>query len=495
MASTPVARGKCVIAPLETGDMQALIRRAYGELPFARYMFLSIGDAASARAWLGTIASEVTTAAVDGEDIKGPCINVAITGPGLLRLGLTRDDIKSSRPLLEGMVTPHRSRILGDSGTSEPTTWRWGGPNTPETHVLLMVFATSDTQLNLACTVQRSAFEAGGALSEVGPPVEGRLIDEGREHFGFADGVSQPTLKDWPHAKRSLHPPAPPQPDKWAEVNPGEIVLGYCDNFDKLSEGPSVPAGTDPNNLLPPWPGTDRHHLGHNGTFLVFRELAQDVVGFSRLLESADATADAGATGGMPATPGLIGAKIVGRWPNGAPLVLAPDCEAPAHAGANAFGYHDLDQDGLRCPAGAHVRRANPRDSSTNNPEKALSTTRNHRIMRRGRPYGLPIATPATKPGEKPADERGLVFICLNADIERQFEFVQHTWLNNPYFAGLYGDVDPLVGSPPEGEGTLILPADPIRRKVTGIPNFVTVRGGGYFFLPGIRALRYLAAL
>ena len=114
------------------------------------------------------------------------------------------------------------------------------------------------------------------------------------------------------------------------------------------------------------------------------------------------------------------------------------------------------------------------------------------RILRRGRPYGLAVADPPNQPGEEPDAERGLLFICLNSDIERQFEFVQQTWLNNPFFAGLNGEVDPVVGTPPPPNGPFTVPADPIRRRLAGLGGYVTVRGGAYFFLPGIRALRYL---
>jgi deferrochelatase/peroxidase EfeB len=105
-------------------------------------------------------------------------------------------------------------------------------------------------------------------------------------------------------------------------------------------------------------------------------------------------------------------------------------------------------------------------------------------------------AAEQTEEYEEP--ERGLYFICLNANISRQFEFVQSSWLNNPTFDGLYDDADPLVaphGSHSSGGATFTVPARPIRRRVTGLPQFVTVHGGGYFFLPGVRALRYLAGL
>ena len=93
------------------------------------------------------------------------------------------------------------------------------------------------------------------------------------------------------------------------------------------------------------------------------------------------------------------------------------------------------------------------------------------------------------------SEERGLYFICLNANIARQFEFIQQTWVNNPKFDGLYDEVDPLIGPREPGGANHTVQAAPVRQRLHGLPRFVTVRGGAYFFLPGIRALRYLASL
>ncbi|MGZ7042567.1 MAG: Dyp-type peroxidase, partial [Thermoanaerobaculia bacterium] len=122
-----------------------------------------------------------------------------------------------------------------------------------------------------------------------------------------------------------------------------------------------------------------------------------------------------------------------------------------------------------------------------------------HQILRRGRIFGPPVAAsmdPDDIMNGDPAGERGLYFICLNANISRQFEFVQHSWVNSPKFAGMYADPDPLIGarSGEPGGDAFTVPADPVRQRVVGMPSFVTVRGGGYFFLPGIRALKYLAS-
>ncbi len=357
-------------------------------------------------------------------------------------------------------------------------------------HLLVMVFAPSEAALATDLVARQAAFEAGGGGVEVVESIEGRL-QGGREHFGFADGLSQPMLKGWPTRTGSVNPPAPPTPARFADVEPGEIVLGYKDNFDKPAEGPTVARGGKGHLAKPPW-ARGRGDLGRNGSFLVVRQLAQDVSAFWHTVAAAS---EHSTIRGSGLTPGQVGAKMIGRWPSGASIVLYPDAD-PGEAGSNDFGYYDNDQAGRRsCPVGAHVRRANPRDASDNTPAEGLDTTLNHRILRRGRPYGLPFVDPPTQPGEEATAERGLVFVCLNADIERQFEFVQHTWVNNPFFGGLCGEVDPIVGLQPAGGGAFTMPAEPVRRKVSGIPNFVVTRGGAYFFLPGVNTLSYLSQM
>jgi deferrochelatase/peroxidase EfeB len=155
----------------------------------------------------------------------------------------------------------------------------------------------------------------------------------------------------------------------------------------------------------------------------------------------------------------------------------------------NAFGFIRTDPNGDGCPLGSHVRRANPRDGLA--PDQAAARTlldaaNNHRILRRGRKYGTTIENPRFDDRQ----ERGLLFICLNTDIERQFEFVQKTWILNQNFATLFDETDPLVG--PKGHFTI--PQQPLRRIVE-VETFIRMAGGEYFFLPSIPALNYLAAL
>jgi deferrochelatase/peroxidase EfeB len=181
---------------------------------------------------------------------------------------------------------------------------------------------------------------------------------------------------------------------------------------------------------------------------------------------------------------------VIGRNAEGHLLcpggVLAPDAHGLPD---NEFLFLPRDREGVGCPAGSHVRRANPRDSLAPKPELAqtlLDAANNHRILRRGRKYGAKLADPSADDGQA----RGLLFICLNTDIARQFEFVQQTWLLNENFATLFDERDPLVG--PKGKMTI---RDKPLRRVVDVETFVQLVGGDYFFLPSLPALRYLATL
>ena len=283
----------------------------------------------------------------------------------------------------------------------------------------------------------------------------------------------------------------------WADtVRAGEFVLGYPNEYGRYTESPTVAASSDPTGILPGARSDGRgRDLGRNGTYLVLRQLAQHV---HRFWQFADRVSSGPGRRQDPAERVRVAAKMVGRWPEGAPLVLSPDRDDPKLSGANDFAYHGADPNGERCPVGAHVRRANPRDSLDPDPGSRASVAINkrHRILRRGRGYGTRISIDeALANGSDPASDegRGLHFLCLNANIARQFEFIQHSWINDPTFVGLYGDPDPLVGARSGDRRDFTIQASPVRTRLEAVPEFVSVRGGAYFFLPGIRALRYLA--
>jgi len=319
----------------------------------------------------------------------------------------------------------------------------------------------------------------------------------GFEQFGFHDGISQPVIEGLSSRQGT---PA-------NTVKAGEFILGYANEYGQYTDRPMLPAADDPQGLLPR-SANGMADLGRNGTYLVFRTLRQDVEGFARFLTKASSRPDGTPD---PVARNLLAARMVGRWPSGAPLVKAPRHDDPALADFNDFAYHAEDRFGLRCPIGAHVRRSNPRDSLDPNPGSGESVAigKRHRLLRRGREYGPPFKPGEPGPESDPSVERGLQFVCFNANISRQFEFIQFTWINNPKFDGLYDDADPVIGARglldaagtaaaaedmPNGD-TFTIQARPIRQRVCDLPRFVTVRGGAYFFMPGIRALRYLASV
>ena len=440
-------------AELERADIQGLFARGYSNLHLAS--FLLLGFDGGGHAWLRDLLAAVTTA---DDRPERRAVNVAFTSAGLRRIGLDDESVAQlSNEFVAGMTTPHRQRLLADQGASDPSRWDWGGPGTPPVHAVLLLYATDGAELagleeQQAQLLRRHRVQVLRRL--------GTSDLDGFEPFGFRDGISQPLVE-------GLGKTGPRE----LTVKAGEFLLGYPNEYGRLTDHPPI---------------------GRNGSYLVFRQLEQDVRGFWRSLDRATRGTDGAED---PAARVRLGAKFVGRWPSGAPLVLAPDADEPALAEENDFRYHHTDPRGARCPIAAHIRRSNPRDSLDPDPgsNDSLAVNRRHRLLRRGREYGSSLTPEEALRDEDDGEPRGLHFVCLNANIARQFEFVQHTWLNNPKFAGLYDDADPLVGPSEPYGGTFTAPTDGIRERVTGVPRFVTVKGGAYFFMPGLAALRSLA--
>ncbi|MEU6426861.1 hypothetical protein ABZ860_13295 [Microbispora sp. NPDC046973] len=444
-------------------DVQGLVARGYRELPAGCLTLVTVDDAAAAGAALRTLLPRVTTA---GPFTGGVALHVALTASGLLRLGLPEPALAGfSAEFTEGMTAPHRSRFLGDTGEDDPRWWRWGGPGTPRCDGVFLLYAgdeglLTDEQDRLRRTLDDGGF---GVLAEMRT-----LPSAGTEAFGFRDGISQPIVEGLSKAA-----------DAERTVPTGEFVLGYPNAYGRLTDRPLLPATADPDGLLPKAPGSGlpgpspdlSPDLGRDGSYLVIRQLEQDVAAFRDYLDRAAGPQGAAA----------LAARMVGRWPSGAPLVKTPGGDDPALAYDNAFGYHHTDPHGVSCPIGAHIRRANPRDSLDPEPgtAKSLEVNDRHRLLRRGRSYGSDGTA-------------GLFFMCLTGNLARQYEFVQHTWLNDPAFNGLSDSPDPLVG-PRRSGSAFVVQARPVRERHVGLSRFVRVRGGAYFFLPGIRALDYLS--
>jgi Dyp-type peroxidase family len=440
---------------IDRKNIQGFVVRGY-RLPFAGYVYLRIDDPAQARAALAEFIPQVITAE-HWTDKPESGINLAFSFMGLRALGCSDRSLDAfPAEFKAGMAG--RAQVLGDIGESAPSTWEEPF-KTGEAQVLVMVSAKTPEALAERDGRIRAAVERAGGASVVGDQT-GAALEGGREHFGYADGFAQPAIEG------SGFEPDPGagavEGDGWRPIKPGELLLGYPDEQGAITPAP------------PP------DELGVNGSYLVYRKLHQDVAGFRRLLREAAAH--------YPGGEELLAAKIVGRWRDGTPLDVSPDRPDPSlvadKARNNAFDYGN-DPEGLRCPIGAHVRRMNPRRSL---PFDGKLVNR-HRIMRRGITYGDVLADGAEDDGQ----DRGVIFMCLQANLARGFEFVQSQWANGGNAFRLAEDQDVMVG-PHDTEG-------PAKMTVPGRPPFflgplsrvVTTRGGEYYFTPGINGLRHLA--
>jgi Dyp-type peroxidase family len=486
-----------VAIKLDLDDIQGLIARGYRTLPHARFTIFAAHDTAAGHALLSWLLPRVTPAARFAGD---SALHLAYTAAGLRRLGLAESVIAGfSAQFIAGMTGPNRSRFLGDVGESDPHYWAWGGPQDPPVDGLILLYAKSPEVLD-ARQAELARHLDGLAIRQV--TVLDTLELGNNEPFGFHDGISQPIIQGLPKASG-----AAPAGTPGGRVLPaGEFVLGYPNAYGQLTSRPLLPAADDPRRLLPQDPaGSGAADLGRNGCYLVMRQLEQDVDGFWCYAGQATRRPDGSDD---PVARTALAAKMVGRWPSGAPLVETPDRDDPRLGDDNDFGYYRTDPLGLACPIGAHIRRMNPRDSLDPQPgtEASLAVNDGHRLLRRGRSYGRGDGTPAAAGKDSQAErlaradvtprrETGLHFICLVASLIRQFEFVQHTWLNNPTFHGLYDDTDPLAGIRHPRGATFTEPARPVRHRYHDLPQFVRTRGGAYFFLPSVSALRYLEQL
>lgn len=454
-------------------DIQGIFFRGYVKLDKAAYGFFRITDRAAFQRWLGQMLAEDTiTTAKDRQPAEGVKnrMNIAFTAEGMQALlaagylGETYDHAFAA-----GITDPQRNRILGDVDSNDPKHWDWGGKEA--VHGVLMSFAPTE-EIAKDCLLTALCTENGADCTHT---TYGHLEPEQREPFGFKDGVSQPVIAGTKRAKALQS--RNPKEAKLSIVPAGELLMGYEDGTGTLPRTPATSAGLDPEGLLDPHPEWhDRRDLGKNGSYLVFRQLQQHTTEFWDYV-------NATATGEGEDTPTKLAEKMIGRGIDGEGL--APG-KHDTRATNNDFDFTD-DRDGHYCPIGSHVRRGNNRAVNIASATKSLDVTLRHRILRRARIF-------------KDADgATGLQFICFNASIERQFEFVQSAWCNNSFFQGLQQEVDPIIGTPRaarlgvEDVDRFTIQRSPYRRVLEKLPQFVTVRGGGYFFMPGLQALRFMA--
>jgi Dyp-type peroxidase family len=339
---------------------------------------------------------------------------------------------------------------LGDLGESSPE--KWEKPlGTAEVHVIIVAVSIDAQSLEAALARARKAYEGMRGVVAIWRQDCHALPNE-KEPFGFRDGISHPAIEG------SGIPGTNPREQP---LKAGEFVLGYADELGGIQK-------------------TEPELLGRNGTYVVFRKLHQRVAAFRQYLK-ANATNETDAE--------LLAAKMMGRWRSGAPLALCPLHDNP-ELGAdrrrnNDFLFEQDDAAGFKTPGGSHIRRTNPRDASI------AGVARLHRMIRRGTAYG-PLLPEGVL--EDDGADRGLMFAFVGAHIGRQFEFVQSQWINDGIFFGANSDKDPIVGANQTGD-SFTMPRRPVRKRLQGLPRFVVTRGGEYCFMPGLRALRWLAGL
>ena len=441
-------------------NVQSLVLRGYRVLeahPYQHYAYLRIDDPDGARAWLKSIVSSVTSCTDFDEGHGAFVLAVAFTHAGLSKLGVPSDAVWPES-FTQGMAA--RADRLGDDGPSAPSTWR-GGLGDSTVDVLVSVAGKDPASIEAGIAHVEGSLSK--AVIRVGRDDAAHLPDKppGTEHFGYVDGIGQPFvtgsgLKAWPGEG------VPLKHGKWGGVAPGEFVLGY-----------PTEAGSNPRSV---------HAFQKDGSYFALRKLAERVAEFRTYL------AETAKLQGL--SEELVAAKMVGRWRSGAPLELAKKADdhklAEDPARNNDFRYKD-DAKGHACPFGAHIRRANPRDDPTGPTERQV---RSHRIIRRALPYGpwLPEGTTDTQ-------DRGVMFGVINADIENQFEYVQRNWMNASISSralSIEADKDPLVGNH-DGSGKLLMPGTTKTSFCWSLPRFVETRGGAYFFVPSVSALKQLA--
>jgi Dyp-type peroxidase family len=539
---------------LETEEVQSLVFRGLRDLEFTTTIMLhfnehEIGDC---KDWLQDLVPNDRMRDIrqahaplpdqltfgDNPIRKGqseqPATFIAFSAAGLAKLGLPPEDSDATAaagkvadlhaglasfpgPFVTGMA--NRSRVLGDYGSSGPQGWRWtdsaqrdGGSSQADRAVDAILFIYGHSAAVCEAAFRKHEKKLGSA-AKVAHRIDTQPASRDRpyrEHFGFVDGISNPVIRGSERFTRGVL--------EGDVVEPGELILGYPSNQGYFPPSLTVRPETDIENRLATdvrgfgshFPrfgaaqGSDLRDFGRNGTFVAVRQLVQHVEEFHAFAERKAEALNKRYKGlatvaGGPVDREWVEAKMMGRWHDGVSLIARPNVGAvpqdlsgdPASdlKPDNDFSFGKDDPQGLRCPFGAHVRRVNPRDSLRPGDPRQIQNTNRHRMLRRGRSYQIPNA------------EKGMLFVAICADLERQFEFVQQSWVASPAFHGLVKEPDPIAAT----ESPPMAADDPKRQdRVFTIPtpsgsvilenmqSFVTVSGGGYFFMPSRSAIQYL---
>jgi Dyp-type peroxidase family len=461
--SAVVTRGRGVESPvgelrepssLRLGEIQGNVAPGFRK-DHQAFVLVHFSDRPAGRHWLRSVRPSLTSAEdvatfvrvfkrLGGRRSARPVrigrpawVNLALTWDGLCLLGA--DDLDAF---------PDEFRGSRFQWSHSP----WEGRPSPagnEVHALLIVAADRAEDLERELARQRALLAAAPARELTtyrGQTLPDRL--RGYEHFGFRDGIGQPRVAGI----------ADDPPESGRRTMAGEFILGYPNERGEVPGGPS-------------W--------SRDGSYLVFWRLRQHVASFRLAVRREGA--------GLGLTPEQLAARLVGRWPSGA-LPSSPieswDPGLPADAQLDPSRSDYLhDPRGCRFALFAHIRKSNPRDRSPEDAER-------HRLLRRGIPYGPPLA-----PGRLVEDgqDRGLLFLAYQASIAEQFEYVQRHWLENPDFPAPGVGPDPLAPGPTGGCVRSLPRADGQGGDDLSLPRLVTPTTRGYFFAPSLEAIRELA--
>lgn len=398
-----------------------------------------------------------------------------------------------------GAATAARALLDDHDTDGRPVGWKFGADEVSTPHVFVVLAG-----------IDRSIPDSAGAqlLADLGGTVDvvydenGRRLRNDAEHFGFADGISQPGprgLVDGRPLTERMFPPShamageyarPGQPLVW----PGQYIFGH--------------ATQEPDSAAPGLPSGGGERLLRNGSLLVFRRLRQDVAAFQ---EGMAALARDFTAAGLPVDEGTVAAWCMGRWPDGTPVSVSPDRADPDIAGSsvrrNGFLYRGAispteltaadgsrssfpgapnDRFGYSCPFFAHIRKVNPRDAIADQGGKGV--TLRSQMLRRGVPYGPPWT------GVEDGADRGLLFMSYQTSIENQFHRLMTLWVNSASAPPTPQGIDPVIGAPQAGRTLTRMKADLKSYRAVAGGRWVTTTGAGYFFAPGKSALREILA-
>ncbi|HEX8124589.1 MAG TPA: hypothetical protein VF548_03320 [Allosphingosinicella sp.] len=526
---------KCPV-DIEYGDLQGNVLTAYGRLgfPYGRFAILTVNNPAAGRAFVERLRPRVTTAlrwpsrAKDipegRKTVERPpvTVNLAFTFRGLLALGVPTRTLRGMPDeYIDGM--PARCAILGDDTPENPKSgWDavWGsGDSGKDVHILVMLNAQMTDRIEpvpelaaLCSEIEAMCAESNGGVTlrsghrgcderwqHLAALKDSQGLPCPKEHFGYTDGISDPVfLGQYPRGEeqaRSVGSGATDGEGNWRPLATGEFLLGWPDEAQETA-GAAMPLD-----------------FSRNGTFFAYRKLHQDIEGFNAWVdECARHLQTLWKLETFEIAKETLLAKMAGRWSDGVPLMEAPDYKAwqefnrkyppdALHRVRNDterarrlvdFAYRE-DMDGLKCPATAHIRRTNTRDmldprATSASPKSRMGSTLNNRrrVLRRGLPYGS---------ADDPEGEHGIIMLAVCSSLQRQFEFVQQQWINYGLDSNAGNDTDPLIGNHGP-EAKFLIPADPGSGNppfiATRLKQWVQTRGGGYFFMPSMTALRMI---